>query len=156
MPLERFADSNAIQLINQHATVPRRSDAGAAGRPTAPPPPAATRPPVAAPQALPPTSRGAAPARRRRSVEPAAMSWTELHQTLAGARRQPSSLRRLRLRVDRAELTVPLEATIGDAPDGSSSLGGCRTPAGSSGFLPPVHLSHLVIEPSLAGARRGR
>ncbi len=45
MPLERFADSNAIQLINNNAKVPERS---------APPPPAAIAPAPAARAPLPP------------------------------------------------------------------------------------------------------
>lgn len=36
MPLERFADSNAIQLINQHATVPAQPSASASEGETAP------------------------------------------------------------------------------------------------------------------------
>jgi hypothetical protein len=55
-PLERFADSAAIQLINQNAKVPPPPAAAApatapgAPAPAAPAPPAATSPPPAAPQ----------------------------------------------------------------------------------------------------------
>ncbi len=66
-PLERFADSAAIQLINQNAKVPQPRPAAAAGTPAAPATstqpgaPAAIAPAPAAPAAAPPPAPPARP-----------------------------------------------------------------------------------------------
>jgi hypothetical protein len=75
------------------------------------------------------------------------MSWSELHRTLAdlvGGIEPPLGSG---LHMDRAELSVPLEATLAEQRGTIVLLGRVPHSRWQSGFLPAVHVGHLVIEP---------
>lgn len=75
------------------------------------------------------------------------MSWVELHLTLAelvAAMQPPIGSG---LRIDRAELDVPLEAVPARGPDGLTLLGRVPHSRWKAGFLPTVHQGRIVIEP---------
>jgi hypothetical protein len=74
------------------------------------------------------------------------MSWTELHLTLTGLVSAVQPAPGAGLRVERAELTVPLEATASIRQGTVVLLGRVPHSRWRSGFLPAVHTGHLVIE----------
>jgi hypothetical protein len=81
------------------------------------------------------------------------MSWTELHRTLTdlvGGIEPPLDSG---LRVDRAELSVPLEARLAEQRGTIVLLGRVPHSRWQSGFLPAVHVGYLVIESVEGGVR---
>jgi hypothetical protein len=73
------------------------------------------------------------------------MSWPELHHTLTALVESISPPEDSDLRVDRADLLVPLEVTTVTGPDGPTVLARVPHSRWVAGFLPPVSMSRLSV-----------
>ncbi|WP_367325930.1 hypothetical protein [Streptomyces sp. HUAS ZL42] len=75
------------------------------------------------------------------------MNWPELHRTLVDLVTAIEPAGGEGLRIDSAELRVPLEATTRTGPDGLTFFARVPQSQWQSGFQPVVHQGHLVIGP---------
>lgn len=78
------------------------------------------------------------------------MSWPELHETLLGLVAALEPPRDTSLRVEVAEIDVPLEVLTTTGPDGPVIFARAPHSRWTSGFLTPTHGGRLVIAPMRA------